>query len=252
MIKRFFLGSTEALGEREVGAVINTAQIARDGHIFEPAGALLANYRANPIVLFNHDPSKPVGTTTAIGVSNGNLAARMQFAPAGVSAVADEVCGLVKSGVINGVSIGMEPLECEPLDPRDPRGGQRVTQWELLEWSYVAIPADTGARVVGRSYRGRSSRAAILRSLPSVSPDAIARAVSNLSLDPVCRRLAQIAAEFGEVLTPSRMGTIIDEARRFGQTPEYRLRWLYAARGRVDHDVNDYARRQAELRALTR
>src|SRR5690348_7884041 len=105
MISRYY-GGLEQLGDRDVAVIASTSGLGRDGHIVEPAGIDLTNYRRNPIVLFSHQPESPVGVATAVGVAGDSLAARIAFAPPGVSQLADECCALVKSGVLKGVSIG--------------------------------------------------------------------------------------------------------------------------------------------------
>src|SRR5215472_12687881 len=104
-----FYGAATEIGEREVGVIASTPTLGRDGIVVEPAGIDLANYLRNPIVLFNHSPDSPVGTTVALGIDKADLAARVRFAPAGASELADQVCSLVKAGVIQGVSIGFDP-----------------------------------------------------------------------------------------------------------------------------------------------
>lgn len=151
MEKRFYMGGLEPLAEREVGVVASTAQLGRDGHIVEPSGIDLTAYRKNAIVLWSHSPEDPVGVTTAIGVRDGALAARIEFAPLGISALADQCCSLVKAGVVKAVSIGFQPLQSVPIDRNDPRAGRHITSAELLEISFVSIPADTGALVVERA-----------------------------------------------------------------------------------------------------
>jgi len=139
------------LGENEVEVIISTSAIARDGHILEPAGCDLTNYRANPIVLWQHNPDTPVGRAADLVVEGDRIRARILFAPAGISAKADEVRGLVKTGIVSGVSVGFDVLDSEPLDPKKPYGGQRFTKWELLECSFCSVPADPGAAVTART-----------------------------------------------------------------------------------------------------
>lgn len=163
MIRQACATSIRALGnnDNECEAVLMTDSLARDGHIIDPAGMLLANYQRNPIVLWQHQPGFPVGTASGITRYSDRIAARITFAPAGVSSTADEVRGLVKNGVVTAMSIGFDVLDADPLDPKKPRGGMRITRSELLECSFVSVPADPGATVTARAF-GMPSRQDVL------------------------------------------------------------------------------------------
>ena len=143
--------SLSMVGEDDVLIRMSTGDRARDGHILLPGGCLLENYRANPIQLWQHNPEEPVGTNSDIVIGSDAIEARSTFAPLGVSATADKIRGLVKGGVIRAVSIGFDIIEAEPIDPARPRGGLRVSKWELLECSFVSVPADPGAVVTARA-----------------------------------------------------------------------------------------------------
>jgi HK97 family phage prohead protease len=177
-MERFYGGSLEPLGPRELGVVASTSQLGRDGHEIVPEGIDLSAYRKNPIVLWQHMPEMPVGIATAIGVREGALMARLEFAPEGVSPIADQICSLTKASILAGISIGFDPKESSPLDPNRPRGGQRFTKVELLEISVVAIPADSGAGIVQRS--ALPVRAALYRSLQAVPASAVERVAALL------------------------------------------------------------------------
>jgi HK97 family phage prohead protease len=176
MWKRFFAGSSTPLGDREIGVILCTSELGRDGHILEPSGVSLRNYSRNPIALWQHNPEQPIGAVHSAGLTpDGNLAGIVTFAPAGISLKADEIAALAKAGIVRGVSIGYDVIEWAPLDPREPRGGQRVTRSELLEVSLVSIPADTGALVAQRSARSRLD-ARIFRTLPLMPGEPLPRA----------------------------------------------------------------------------
>lgn len=151
-IRKLVRAQINTLGDREVEVVMSTSALARDGHVLIPQGCQLDNYRANPIVLWSHDPDYPIGNAENITVQPSEIRCRIVFAPAGISEKADEICGLMKAGVLRAVSVGFDPIDGEPLDPKQPRGGQRVTNWELYELSPVSVPADTGALVTARSH----------------------------------------------------------------------------------------------------
>lgn len=141
------------LGDDEVRVIMSTAALARDGHILMPQGCQLANYRKNPIVLWSHNADQPVGNAEDIAAGASQIAARVRFAPLGISPKADEIRGLTKAGVIRCTSISFDPITMKPRDPKNPRGGQVISVWELLEMSFVSIPSDTGAIVTARALR---------------------------------------------------------------------------------------------------
>jgi len=151
VIRRALAAAVTDLGDDEVEVVLSTAGLARDGHVLVPAGCDLTSYRRNPIILWQHMPEEPVGTASDIAVQGDKIVARVKFAPLGVSDTADRIRGLVKGGVINAVSVGFEVRDGEPLDATKPRAGQKFTAWELLEASFVSVPADTGAVVTARA-----------------------------------------------------------------------------------------------------
>lgn len=151
MIRKLIRADISTVADDEVEVVISTSALARDGHVLIPQGCVLDNYRANPIVLWSHNPDLPVGNAVEIAVSADKITARVKFAPSGISAKADETRGLVKADVIRAVSVGFDPIDGEPIDPRKPKGGQRFSVWELLEFSFVSVPSDTGAVVTARS-----------------------------------------------------------------------------------------------------
>jgi HK97 family phage prohead protease len=134
--------------------IASTNELARDGHIVEPAGLDTTNFLRTGTIFFNHDTSMPVGKpVSAMPTADGSkLQVEVEWAPPGISETADEVRGLVKAGIIRAVSIGFMPTRTEPLDPKRPYDGQHILEGDLLELSFVGVPADTGAVVTQRSY----------------------------------------------------------------------------------------------------
>lgn len=151
MTRQMVRAQINELGDDEVEVVMSTATLGRDGHVLLPQGCRLDNYRKNPIVLWLHNPDAPIGNAENIAVTANQITARVRFAPPEVSAKAREILGLTKAGVIRAVSVGFDAIEGEPLDPNQPRGGQCFSDWELLELSFVSVPADTGAVVTARA-----------------------------------------------------------------------------------------------------
>lgn len=152
-IRALVRADVEKLDENDVSITMSTIALARDGHVLVPQGCVLDNYRVNPIMLWQHNPDFPVANANDIVINADTITARAHFVQAGVSQKADEVHGLVNGKIIRALSVGFEPIEMEPLDPKRPHGGQRITKWELLECSFVSIPADAGALVTERMLR---------------------------------------------------------------------------------------------------
>jgi len=150
IVRRAYGAESFAVGDRQVRVICSTADVDRAGDMVVQSGIDLAAYRQNPVVLWNHDPEQPIARAIEIGVVDGRLQALVQFPPEGVSAKADEVYGLVKAGVVNATSVGFMPMDSEPMDKGQPYKGQRFLKSELMEFSFVSVPANRGATVVAR------------------------------------------------------------------------------------------------------
>ena len=131
--------------------VLSDATIDRYGDIVEPSGWVLNNFKKNPIALFGHSGSFPIGTWENIRTEGGKLVAKLKLAARGTSARIDELISLVEQGVLRAVSVGFRPLQMEPMDPDKPYGAQRYTKQELLETSLVSVPANPAALAVAKS-----------------------------------------------------------------------------------------------------
>jgi HK97 family phage prohead protease len=141
------------IGERQILVIASDGTLDRDGDILEAQGCDLTNFNANPVVLAQHDPKKPIGTAKA-WIKDNALMALITFAAKGISAVADEYCDLAKTGIINSISVGFNALQKRPLQ----NGGFLIKKWELLEISLVSVPANPAARIVQRTYLPQSSK----------------------------------------------------------------------------------------------
>ena len=170
-------GDFQQLGPRTVRVVCSTDAVDLAGEVVNQSGINLVGFLANPIVLWSHNPEHPIDTVTSIGLSGGRLVAQVDFAPLGLSHKADEVCGLVKAGIVKGVSIGFDPTETEPMNPGRPRGPQRYVSSNLMELSFCSIPANPQAEVIQRNRSGndrnsgaRMSKAERLRRAVALAP----------------------------------------------------------------------------------
>ena len=91
-------------------------------------------------LLFNHDPSKPIGRVDNVRLANdGKLRGELTFSN---NSLANEIFRDVSEDFLNGVSIGYRIEEFTETDQ-----GIKATRWSLHEASIVAIEADTNAGI---------------------------------------------------------------------------------------------------------
>jgi HK97 family phage major capsid protein/HK97 family phage prohead protease len=119
----------------------------RMGDIIEAAGWQLTNFKRNPIALFGHSQSTPIGSWENLRIEGTRLLGRLKLAARGTSNRIDEIISLIEQGVLKAVSVGFKPIETEPL----PNGGVRFKKQELLETSVVSVPANPSALAVAKS-----------------------------------------------------------------------------------------------------
>ena len=132
--------------------VLSDGTTDRMGDVLNPAGWELTNFRQNPIALWAHASSRPIGVWSDVVVRGKQLIGKLNFAAKGTSSLIDELRSLVEQRILKTVSVGFSPLEAEPI--RDPKGN--MTGWffksmELLEVSLVSVPANPSAISVARS-----------------------------------------------------------------------------------------------------
>ena len=131
--------------------VLSDATVDRYGDVVEPDGWDLKNFKKNPIALFGHNSSFPIGKWSDLRVEAGKLIGRLNLAKRGTSYRLDELIGLVEQGILRAVSVGFRPLKAEPLDAEKPYGAQRYLKQELLETSVVSVGANPAALSLAKS-----------------------------------------------------------------------------------------------------
>lgn len=222
-----------AVGDLEFEGNAASPDLLADGFALDMGGANLDRLKDHGPLLWGHNPDQIIGRITSIRATTTGLPFRATFPPPGASALADEKRNLVKSGIINSVSLGFGVDEAEPITPGRPRDGIRAVRWTVYELSLVSVPADPKAVITARQRRPGNGA-------PAAAQDA------------TIRRLFVVAAELGETITVARAAQIVDEARRIGRTPDYHLRWTVAARQASNADAADFLARQRDLRDLAR
>lgn len=131
------VAATEKATDDDTGTfevVITTENLDRYQEVISLDGWETDHYMANPVVLWGHDHGGlPIGITTGISISDGKMVARGKFAPASANPFAQQVRKLYDLGMMRATSVGF--LEKE-------REGNLITKAELLEFSFVSIPAN--------------------------------------------------------------------------------------------------------------
>lgn len=129
LIEKTKMTSDEDTGTFEV--IITTEDVDRYGEVINLGGWDLTNYMKNPVVLWGHDHYKmPVGICTSIERTEKGLLAKGKFAP---SEDGQEIRSLYDMGIIRATSVGFIEIE---------RMGNIITKAELLEFSFVSVPAN--------------------------------------------------------------------------------------------------------------
>lgn len=128
---------------------ISTSDQDRSGDVLVAEGVITTPYERNPLVLFGHDHfALPVGKTVSLSVQPGKGIVA-DFVWLKNDPFADRVRNAWEQGVLNAASVGFIPKKWEP----NGKEGHRFTEWELLEWSVVSVPANAAATRTLKSLR---------------------------------------------------------------------------------------------------
>ena len=136
--------------DRTVEVVVSSGDVARDGAIIDQSGWNTRNYARNPVVLWGHDDhSLPIARASETRIEGDDMVQVHEFAK---HARAEEVFQAVRGGFVNATSVRWIPGEtevCKVGTGKDARNVLVFTRGhELLEVSYVPIPADPNALVL--------------------------------------------------------------------------------------------------------
>ncbi len=124
--------------------IASTSSIDRDGESIAVEGWSFDNYMKNPILLFGHnywDMHAIIGAVTNLTVEGKDVIAEGVFAdtPEG-----QYIQKLYDDGILKTVSVGFIPLE---------RNANVITKAELLEISFVPVPANPEALAMAKTIK---------------------------------------------------------------------------------------------------
>lgn len=133
----------------ELSIVMSSVSEDRMRDTINQAGWKLDNFKANPVLLWGHDSfSPPIGKVKTAIVEGGKLKAKgVEWVPKEVSPFAWSISEMVRLGFVKAVSVGFNPSKWSYRDD----GGVDFEEQELLELSFVSIPANPDALVEAKS-----------------------------------------------------------------------------------------------------
>lgn len=134
--------------------ILSDATVDRYGDTIDANGWVLDNFNKNPIALFNHQSSFPIGSWSNLRVQDNALRGHLTMAPAGTSSRHDELRALIDAKILKAVSVGFLPLDSTAR--KDDHGyyiGENFIKQELVETSLVSVPANPNALAVAKSLK---------------------------------------------------------------------------------------------------
>lgn len=131
----------------------STPTLDRYDDVVEPEAfrkSIMQEYRKNPIILFQHNPERPIGKATFMNIDSGGLYIEAIIVDA-------EIEPKIKAGILQAFSIGYIPKQIEfrdangnKLDPESfdvwkPGVKRIIKEVDLVENSIVSVPANPDA-----------------------------------------------------------------------------------------------------------
>lgn len=236
LIRKQFVAEISPADEKgPVRVVLSTGSVDRDGDTIDPSGWDLEAYAKNPVVLFGHDRrSPPVGRALRVWTEGGALKADVEFAP---TEDGRECEALVRGGFLSAASVGFEAVEYGPRKSEDGTSGIAFSRQELLEFSFVTIPANAEALVEQRAARdaiAKSFTTAAQPPMPEVpaqeavhmdaetkgAAESATITVTQEQIDAIAAKAASAAVERAlRTTTTDPSATVVDAAAKHATAP---------------------------------
>jgi len=112
----------------------------------------LRDFKRNPIALYAHDHTLPIGRWENVRVQAEKLVGRLVLAQRGTSEFIDTLHSLVEQRILKAVSVGFLPKSWDPIDEKDPWDGYILSGNALMECSLCAVPANPNALSFAKDY----------------------------------------------------------------------------------------------------
>lgn len=134
----------EVKGSGTFKVIATTSDVDRDGESILVEGWTFENFMKNPIMLFGHnywDMHAIVGAATSVTIQGKDVVVEGMFAD---TEEGQYIRKLYDDGILKTVSVGFIPLE---------RQGNVITKAELLEVSFVPVPANPEALSLAKALK---------------------------------------------------------------------------------------------------
>lgn len=170
-----------AEGKRQVELIMSTSNLDRDKDTLDAQGCKYEKYMNNAVVLKDHrwNVDSIVAKCIKIYIEENKVIGIVEFPEEGLIPESDKLYKMIQAGLINAVSVGYIMKKYM----RNDFGGLDISEWEILEVSFVAIGANSDA---GVSAKGAENDSDI--------EDRITKAVST-ALEPVLKKLEELENE---------------------------------------------------------
>ena len=125
--------------------IITTNNVDRYSDVVEPSGGDFANFKKNPVFLFNHISGSdlmPIGKSLSLETTETGVISESRIHT--ITELSRNALEMVRQGYLQAISIGFMPTEWEsiPTDKQTWCEPRKYTKWELLEKSLVNVPAN--------------------------------------------------------------------------------------------------------------
>lgn len=158
----------------EFTAVASSETKDRHGDIVKQDGWDLKGFKDNPVLLFMHDHTKPIGKATKVWVDTAGKA-KLMFKGV-ISSATEEARAakqLMQEGILRSFSVGFMPLEMD---------GDTITKSELHEISLVSVGANADARLQAtKALQNAGFNEEVIKNVVEASEDRTAGLESELA-----------------------------------------------------------------------
>lgn len=149
-------------------AIISNSSLDREGEVMLASGVDYKTFlKTGGTIFFNHSYDMPVGKTTRIWKTNGNIKAEVKMAERPDNYQGDYfpeyLTSLIEQDIVKGMSVGFIIKDGgtrlpSKKDIKDYGKGVKriITQWELLEFSIAPLQSNTEALIT--SHKGLTNK----------------------------------------------------------------------------------------------